>query len=78
MDVTVSSVEVHYGNFYDKYYGDVYKYGTELDNPTANLDAKTIKSYEEVSNEATTVTEYQRPDWSKGATSKLLGKTYKG
>lgn len=71
------SVEPHYGNFYDKYYGDVYKYGNEMDIPTANLDAKTIKSYEEVSNEAATVTEYQRPDWSKGATISFWAKPTK-
>ncbi len=68
------SVEPRHGNFYDKYYGDIYKYGSEFDNPTADLNAGTIKPFEEVSNSALQVTEYQRPKWNKGATISFWAK----
>lgn len=71
------SVEPHYGNFYDKYYGDVYKYGTELEKPLASLEQGTVMSYEEVSNSALEVTEFHRPDWSKGATISFWAKPTK-
>lgn len=68
------SVEPRYGNFYDRYYGDVFQYGTEMTPPLANLEQGTVMSYEEVSGSALKVTEYHRPKWTKGATISFWAK----
>lgn len=69
------AIEVHYGNFYDKYYGDVYKYGNEMTTKTGDLEKGTILTEEEVKTAyKDEVTEYQRPEWSNGVSLSFWAK----
>lgn len=71
-----TSVNPQYGNFYDKYFGDVYAYGNEMSNPTANLAQKTIVPLEELEKTYTgdDVHTYQRPKWTDGVTLSFWAK----
>lgn len=71
-----TSVNPQYGNFYDKYFGDVYAYGSEMAKPTANLAQKTIVPLEELEKTYTgdDVHTYQRPKWTNGVTLSFWAK----
>lgn len=71
-----ASVNPMYGNFYDKYYGDVYAYGTEMTTKTADLANKTILPLADIEKAYTgeQVHEYQRPEWSNGVTLSFWAK----
>jgi len=78
-----TSVNPIYGNFYDKYYGNVFAYGNEAEigaKKTGDLVADTILTLEEI--EATYTKEdevhtYQRPKWSNGVTLSFWAKPVK-
>lgn len=71
-----TSVNPVYGNFYDKYYGDVYAYGNEMTVKTGDLAADKILSLDEIEKTYTgeDVHTYQRPKWTTGVTLSFWAK----